>query len=343
MKAIGFNKHGNIDKMTLLDIPKPKPAHGQILVEMQASAYNHLDVWVREGWHGLKLAMPHVSGSDGAGVVVSLGEGVNDIKIGTRVALDPGINRYQDEFTARGDDSISFGYVILGEHVSGTHAEFMTLPAENAVPIPDHVSFEEAAAAGLVYLTAWRMLIHQAKLRVGQSVLIIGAGGGVNSAAIQIAKLAGCTVYATTSTLEKEKRAKLLGADVVLNYVDNPAWSRTLYKLTAKQGVDVVVDNVGAATIANSIRAVKRGGKIVLVGSTSGPMTKIDLRLFFTKQISLIGSTMGSHHDYRTVMNLVFEGKLKPVIHTVMPLEQGVEAMALLERGEQFGKVVLSR
>jgi NADPH:quinone reductase-like Zn-dependent oxidoreductase len=343
MKALGFTGHGDISRMTVFDLPQPKPGPGEILVEVKASAFNRLDIWVREGWPGLKLSLPHISGSDAAGLVAALGPGVETVLVGDRVAVDPGITLYEDEFTAQGQHSLSPGYKVLGEHLSGAHTEFIVVPAQNLLPLPEHISFEVAAAAGLVFMTAWRMLIHRAQIKASETVLILGAGGGVNSAAIQIAKFAGCIVYATTSTEEKMAQARSLGADVVLNYCTDPAWSKTIYRLTGKQGVDVVVDNVGAATLPDSLRAVKRGGRVVIVGNTSGPKTELDIRFLFGKQISLIGSTMGGHHDYRTVMNLIFTQKLTPVIHTVMPLTEGVEAMALLERGEQFGKVVLNR
>jgi len=343
MQALGFAEHGDISKMQLFDLPRPKPNAGEVLVEVKASAFNRLDIWVREGWPGLNLALPHISGSDGAGIIAEVGAGVDNIAVGDRVAIDPGINSIADEFTARGEHSVSPGYHILGEQVPGTHTEYIVLPAENVIPLPDEVSFEKAAAAGLVFLTAWRMLIHRAAIRPGETVLILGAGGGVNSAAIQIAKLAGCTVIATTSSEPKMVQAESLGADVVLNYKTDPQWWKAVYKLTGKTGADVVVDNVGAATMPYSLRAVKRGGRIVIVGNTSGPKTELDIRFLFSKQISLIGSTLGNHYDYRTVMGLVFSGKLNPVIHTVMPLSDGVAAMEIMERGEQFGKIILSR
>ncbi len=343
MKALGFTEHGDISKMRVLDVPQPQPGPGEVLVHLKASAFNRLDIWVREGWPGLRLRMPHISGSDGAGVVAALGPGVDAFAIGDRVAIDPGINTRQDDFTARGEHSVSPGYHILGETMPGTHTEYIVLPAQNLLHLPDSVSFEAAAAVGLVYLTAWRMLIHRAQIKAGESVLVLGAGGGVNSAAIQIAKLAGCTVYATTSTEEKMAHAEALGADIVLNYKETSEWAKLIYTLTQKQGVDVVVDNIGAATLQHSLRAVKRGGRIVIVGNTSGPKTQLDIRFLFSKQISLIGSTMGNHADYRTVMNLFFARKFIPVIHTIVPLSDGIAAMALLERGEQFGKVVLSR
>ncbi len=341
MKALVFHEHGELDKLQIADVPRPEPGPGEVLIEVKASALNHLDIWVRRGWPGLKLTMPHILGADGAGVVAALGEGVTGVEVGTRYAIDPGVNRYQDDYTRRGLDSMSPGYYIIGEHAPGFHAEYAIIPATNLLPLPDDVDFSSAAAASLVFLTAWRMLIHRAQVRTGESVLILGAGGGVNSAAIQIAKYAGCTVYATTSSQAKMEKSRELGADVVLNYREDPEWSKTIYRLTDKRGVDVVVDNVGQATWHDSLRAVARGGRIISVGNTSGPVAQTDVRFIFGKQISIIGSTMGSHQDYRDVMRLVFNGTVQPVIHQVMPLDRGVEAVEILEHGEQFGKIVL--
>jgi NADPH:quinone reductase-like Zn-dependent oxidoreductase len=352
MKALVFYEHGDLDKLQIADVPKPEPGPGQVLLEVKASALNHLDIWVRRGWPGLKLAMPHVLGADGAGVVAALGEGVEaslraggraaEIQVGTRCAVNPGVNRYEDEYTRRGLDSVSPGYYIIGEHAPGFHAEYSVVPAVNLLPLPEYVTFATAAAASLVYLTAWRMLIHRAGIRAGESVLILGAGGGVSSAAVQIAKFAGCHVYATTSSQAKMQKVRELGADVVLNYRDDPEWSRSIYTLTGKRGVDVVVDNVGQATWRDSLRAVARGGRIVTVGNTSGPLAETDIRFLFSKQTSIVGSTMGSRQDYRDVMSLVFDGTLQPAIDRVMPLDDGVEAMSILERGEQCGKIVLN-
>jgi NADPH:quinone reductase-like Zn-dependent oxidoreductase len=347
MKALVFYEHGGLDKLQVAQVPCPEPGPGQVLLEIKASALNHLDIWVRRGWPGLQLEKPHILGADGAGVVAALGEGVTGIDVGTPCAVDPGVNRYEDEYTRRGLDSLSPGYYIIGEHAPGFHAEYAVVPASNLLPLPTDVdfapwgSFATAAAASLVFLTAWRMLIHQARIRAGETVLVLGACGGVNSAAIQIAKFAGCRVYATTSSQAKLQKARDLGADQVLNYVDDPDWSRSLYRLTAKRGVDVVVDNIGQATWKESLRAAARGGRIVTVGNTSGPVAETDIRYIFSKQIAIIGSTMGGHQDYRDVMSLVFNGTFRPVIDRVMPLDQGVEAITILERGEQCGKIVL--
>jgi len=342
VKALCFYEHGELDVLRYDDVPDPDPGPGQVLVRVQACALNHLDVWIRRGWPGLKLEMPHWTGADVAGEVAGLGEGVTGWEMGQRVVVDPGISTREDEFTRRGEHSLSPGYVILGEHVRGGQAEVVAVPATNLMPIPEGWDFAQAAAPLLVSLTAWRMLIHRTRLQIGESVLIVGAGGGVNSMAIQIAKLAGATVYALTSTEEKMEQAHKLGADVVLNYREDPRWSKTLYKMTNRRGVDVVVDNVGQATLAQSIRAVARGGRIVIVGNTSGPQAEVDIRFIFGKQISFIGSTMGTHQDFHDVMALVWAGKLKPVVDRVMGLSEGKAAFEALERGEQFGKIVLT-
>jgi NADPH:quinone reductase-like Zn-dependent oxidoreductase len=206
--------------------------------------------------------------------------------------------------------------------------------------MPDGVDFPQAAAPLLVSLTAWRMLIHQARLRAGESVLVVGAGGGVNSMAIQIAKLAGAVVYTVAGNSAKAEQAAALGADVVLDR-SRVDWGREISRLTARRGVDVVVDNVGQATITTSMQAVARGGRIVIVGNTSGPQAEIDIRYIFGKQISLIGSTMGSHQDFREVLKLLWAGKIKPVIHQVLPLSEGVGAYKMMQDGRQFGKIVL--
>lgn len=341
MKALCFHEHGDLDVLRYEDVPEPQPGPGEALVRVRACALNHLDIWVRRGWPGLKLQMPHWCGADVAGEIAALGEGVSGWEIGQRVVADPGISTAEDEYTRRGEDSVSPGYVILGEQIRGGQAEYVVVPAGNLMAMPDGWDFPQAAAPLLVSLTAWRMIIHRARLRAGESVLIVGAGGGVNSMAIQIAKLAGATVYALTSTEEKMARAQELGADVVLNYREDPDWPKTLSKLTDRRGVDVVVDNVGRATLAQSMRVVARGGRIVIVGNTSGPEAQIDIRFIFGKQISIIGSTMGSHQDFRDVMALIWAGKLKPVVDRVMPLAEGKQAFELMERGEQFGKIVL--
>ena len=341
MKALFFQKHGDRSVLQYGEVPDPVLGSGQALIRVRACALNHLDIWVRRGWPGLKLEMPHWCGADVAGEITALGENVTHWEIGRRVVVDPGITSTEDVFTRQGEDSLSPGYQILGEHIRGGAAEYLTVPVQNLLAIPEHVDFPAAAAPLLVGLTAWRMLIHRAKLRAGESVLIVGAGGGVNSMAIQIAKLAGATVYVVAGDETKAEKALTLGADVALDrsQVD---WTREIYKRTNKKGVDVVVDNVGKATLNKSMLAVARGGRVVIVGNTSGPQAEIDLRYIFGKQISLIGSTMGSHQDFRDVTALLWTGKLNPVIHGIMPLSDGVEAYRIMEHGGQFGKIVLT-
>jgi NADPH:quinone reductase-like Zn-dependent oxidoreductase len=340
MKAVFFERHGESEVLRYGDVPDPAAAPGLVVVRVKACALNYLDIWVRRGWPGLKLALPHWCGADVAGEIAAVGDGVSGWTSGQRVVVDPGINRVQDEYTRRGEASVSPGYHILGEHVRGGAAEYVAVPAENLAPMPDGLDFPQAAAPLLAGLTAWRMLIHRAGLQAGESVLVVGAGGGVNTLSIQIAKLAGAVVFAVASSEEKAARARSLGADVVIDR-SRVDWVREVFKLTGRRGVDVVVDNVGRATLAGSMQAVARGGRIVIVGNTSGPQAEIDIRFIFGKQISLIGSTMGNHQDFLAVIELLRQGKLKPVIGRVVPLHDGIEAYRLMEEGRQFGKIVL--
>jgi NADPH:quinone reductase-like Zn-dependent oxidoreductase len=248
MKAVYFEQHGELDVLRYGDVPDPELTAGQAVVRVRACALNYLDIWVRRGWPGLKLPMPHWCGADVAGEILALGPGVTGWSIGQRVVVDPGISLVEDEFTRRGECSVSPGYHIIGEHLRGGAAEVISVPAGNLAVLPDGMGFSEAAAPLLVGLTAWRMLIHRAGLQAGESVLVVGSGGGVNSMAIQIAKLAGAFVFVVASNADKAEKAKALGADVV---VDRSAadWVREVLKLTGKRGVDVVVDNVGCATL----------------------------------------------------------------------------------------------
>ncbi len=341
MKALYFNEHGGPEVMQYGDLPDPNPGPDQARVRVKAVALNHLDLWVRRGGSAFeRLPKPHIGGCDVSGVVESYGEDASDLAVGARVAIDPGITTVEDEWTRRGEDSVSPGYLILGEDVPGGAAEFVVVPVANLLPLPDHVSHETAAAASLAGLTAWHMLVYRAHVTAGETVAIVGAGGGVNSISISIAKHLGATVFAITSSEEKMEKAKALGADHVINYKSED-WSKAVFVKTGKRGVDVVVDNVGQATWLQSLRALARGGRLVTVGNTSGYQAVTDVRYLYSKQISIVGSEMGSHQDYRDVMRQVFEGAVRPAIHGAMRLSEGRAAHEILERGEQFGKVVL--
>ncbi len=341
MKALYFEEHGGLNVIQYGNVTDPTLSPDKVLIRVRACSINHLDIWVRRGWPGLKLEMPHWCGADVAGEIVELGKDVSGLQVGQRVVVDPGITTRDDEFTRRGEVTLSPGYHILGEHIRGGAAEYLTVPASNLATMPEDLDFPAAAAPLLVTLAAWRMLIHRAGLRAGESVLVVGAGGGVNSMAIQIAKLAGARVYVVAGSREKGARAQELGADIVLDRSEVD-WDREIRRLTKNRGVDVVVDNVGKATLSTSMNAVVRGGRIVIIGNTSGPHAQIDIRYIFGKQISLIGSTMGTHQDFRDVTSLLWAGKLKPVIDRVMPLSQGREAYEIVEKGDHFGKIVLT-
>ncbi len=342
MKAIVFNKHGLLDKVQVTDVPKPEISPDEVLLEVKAAALNRLDLWVLAGWPGLNLKMPHVMGSDGAGMIAQVGSNVTGFAVGDWVAVNPTLGSDSDYFGRRGLDNMSDNFAILGEHVDGFFAEFTAVPARNLLKMPENASFIEAAAASLVFVTAWHSLITRGGLQAGETVLIVGAGGGVNTAAIQIAKLAGAErIYVVGSSDEKLARAGALGADVLINRHEEN-WGKAVFKATQRRGVDIVVDNVGAATFATSLRALKKGGRLLTVGNTSGPTFEFDNRLIFGKHLSIIGSTMGSSADYETVMNLIFNGRLQPVIDTIYPLSEGITVLRRLEEGNVSGKLVLT-
>jgi NADPH:quinone reductase-like Zn-dependent oxidoreductase len=342
MRGAVLKEHGGLEAVEIVDdLPVPEPKRGEVRLKMKAAALNRLDLFVREGWKGLELDFPHVIGSDGAGVVDALGDDVEGLRVGDRVAVDPSI--FPDAPNVRGDYENQIRPLsIIGEHVSGFAAEYVTVPARNCVVMPDDFSFRQAAAAGLVYVTAWHSLITRGKFRAGEDILIVGAGGGVNSASIQIANLAGAgTIYVVGSTAEKCQQAETLGADVTINRDETPNWSKEVYKLTQKKGVDVVVDNVGQATLSNSMRCVRPGGRICIVGGTTGYQAEINLAQLFYYHISLIGSTMGEHKDYVEVMNLIFGGRLDAVVGKTFALDEARDAQETLENFDVYGKVVI--
>lgn len=338
MKAVIFHEHGGPEVLRYEEVPDPQPGPGEVLVRVKATSVNFLDIWVRRGIPGIKL--PHIAGSDVAGVIEQVGEGVTEVKPGQRVVVNPNFSCGKCEYCLQGEDSLCIHYKILGEQVDGGYAELVKVPAKNAIPLPEHVPFEEAAAATLTFMTAWRMLITRGGLRPGEDVLILGAGGGVGTAAVQIAKLVGARVFATASTEEKLERLRELGADVLINYKE-VEFDKEVRRLTEKRGVDMVVDCVGAETWVKSLRSLAKNGRLVTCGATTGPNPQTDIRYIFWNQLKIIGSTMASTKELLDVLKLLWAGKLKPVIYRVMPLHEAAEAQRLLEERRVFGKVVL--
>ncbi|MBI3159488.1 MAG: zinc-binding dehydrogenase [Chloroflexi bacterium] len=340
MKAILLDEHGGPEKLKLAEFPTPEPGPGQVLVRSRAAALNRVDILVREGWPGLKLEYPHIPGADGAGTVVALGAGVTAPEIGTPVVINGNLSDSTCEFCLAGLDNQCRNWNLLGETIRGTYAEYVAVPARNALPIPADFDPHAAAAAALVFLTAWHSLIVRGNLRAGEKLLVVGASGGVNTACIQVAKLAGAQVYVVGSGRAKLDLAESLGADSLIDRSQEEDWSRAVFQLTDRQGVDVVVDNVGT-TYAHSLRALRKGGRLLTVGNTGAPKFEFDNRYMFGKHLSIIGSTMGTHADFRTVMGLVFAGALKPVMDMTFPLAEAAAAQQRLAQGEQMGKITL--
>lgn len=341
MKAIAFRKHGGPEVLELMELTTPEPRAKEVRVRVKAVALNHLDLWVRLGWPGLQLALPHVLGSDVAGVVDAVGSEVADLPLGTEVLVNPGLSCGACARCLAGDDVLCRGYQIIGEDVAGGYAEFVCVPRQNILPKPKKLTFEEAACLPLTFLTAWHMLFGRAHLRPGETVLIHAAGSGVGSAAVQLARLAGARVIATASTAVKLHKAKALGADHLINYAEAD-FLEEVKKLTSRKMVDVVFEHVGATTWEKSIACLSRGGRLVTCGATSGHDVKIDLRTLFSKSISLLGSTMGSKSELFKVLELVEQGRLVPVLDRVLPLERAAEAHGLLAARQTFGNVVLT-
>ncbi|MFX1484604.1 MAG: zinc-binding dehydrogenase [Promethearchaeota archaeon] len=344
MKATVFHDHGPPSVLKYEEFPDPEIRDDQILVDVKAVALNHLDLFTRNGIPGLTLEMPHILGSDISGVIREVGKAVSrDFLPGQRVVIDPGKSCGVCEYCIRGEQSLCSQYGILGEHHRGGYSDFMAVDSQNVIPVPEHVdlSFEQLAATPLTFMTAWRMLMTKAKVRPGEDVLIVGAGGGVAVAALQIAKVAGARVIVTSSSDEKLEQAKKLGASVAINHKTNPDYHKEVWVLTNKRGVDIVVDSVGEVTWEKSLRSLTKGGRLVTCGATSGPHVVTNLNLVFWKQLEILGSTMASRSELREVLKLIWNGQLTPVVDSVFPLSKAKEAHERLENGLQFGKIVL--
>lgn len=341
MRAAYFEEHGGPEVLTVGDLPEPEPGGDGVVVEVRAAALNHLDLWTRRGLPGLELDLPHVGGSDMAGVVAEVGSEVEGWEVGTPVVVNPSLWCGRCEWCVRGEHSLCRRFRILGEHVDGGFAERVAVPSRNLYRIPDAADFERAAAAPLAYQTAWRALVSRARLRPGESVLVTGASGGVSTAAVQIARLAGATVYAVTSGPENVRRVRDLGADVVIDRLEED-FSRVVWAETGKRGVDVVLDGVGEAIWEECARALAPDGRLVVYGATTGPEGRLDIRRLFWKQVRVIGSTMANRAEFEAVMALVFAGRLEPAVDEVLPLDGIREAHDRLEEGRVFGKLVVT-
>ena len=340
MKAIRFHQYGGTEVLQYEDAPEPQPRKDQVLVRVKACAMNHLDVWVRKGV--TRSPLPHIPGSDVAGEVVEVGEYVTGIKPGQRVLLAPMVYCGHCEACVSGIQNQCRQYSVLGNAVDGGDCELMAARRDFVIPIPDSLGFNEAASVPLVFLTAWHMLVGRARIRPGQTVLVLGASSGVGSAAIQVCKnLFAATVIATAGDERKLQRARELGADHVINHYQQKI-ADEVRRITDKQGVDIVFEHVGEATWGESTKSLKPGGTIVTCGNTTGPNVSVDLRFLFSRQLSFLGSYMGTMGELHEVLKHIFSGKLKPVVDKAFPLKEARAAHERLEKSEMFGKIVLN-
>ena len=345
MKAVLFHQHGGPEVLEYTDFPAPEPKPGEALIRLRAAALNRMDVFVRNGWVGLKLDMPHINGADGAGDIVSInpllpeGEGLG-MRVGDRVIINANLGCGSCEFCLAGKDNLCNQWHLLGETIRGTYAEYVCVPLRQLYKLPNEFDFHQAAAAALVYQTAWHSLVKRGNLQRGETVLIVGAGGGVNTASVQIAKLMGAQVVMVGSDAQKLAKAESIGANILIDRSKETDWSKAVYLATNKRGVDVVVDNVGT-TFMQSLRALRKGGRLLTVGNSGGPKFEIDNRYIFAKHLSIIGSTMSTLADFKEVMDLIMTGKLKPILDTMYPLKDAAAAQERLWQNENFGKITL--
>ena len=342
MKASIFREFGGPEKLVYEDVSVPSIGRDEVLVRVRACALNHLDIWVRQGIPAYKLILPHISGCDISGVVESVGDDVDitRIKQGDRVIIAPGLSCFKCPYCLAGMDNLCETFRIIGGQVDGGYAEYANAPAINLIPIPDGISFEEAAAFPLTFVTSWHMLIERARLAPGEDVLIIGAGSGIGSAAVQIAKLTGARVIATGGGDEKLELAKKLGADEIINHSQED-FSHRVKEITNGRGADVVFEHVGPATWDKSMASLAKNGRLITCGATTGPEVKIDLRYVFMRQQTIMGSIMGTRRELLQITNLIGQGRLKPVIDSTYPLSDARKAQERMLNRENFGKIIL--
>ncbi|MEP7117250.1 MAG: zinc-binding dehydrogenase [Acidobacteriota bacterium] len=339
MRAVRFHAHGGPEVLALEEAPDPVPRVGHVVVGVHACALNHLDLWQRRGLERVAIPFPHISGAEVAGEVVAAPGG--EFAVGTRVLLQPGLSCGRCAACLSGHDNTCASYDVLGYQSDGGYAEYVRVPAVNIVPIPDHLSYIDAAAFPLTFLTAWHMLVTRARVKAGESVLVLAAGSGVGQAAIQVARLHGALVIATAGSERKRALARALGATDAIDHHASD-FAVEVRQLTAKRGVDVVVEHVGQATWAKSVRALAPGGRLVTCGNTTGWDAAIDLRFLFSRQLSLLGSYMGTKGELLTAAKFLFDGRFRPVVDTVLPLAAAADAHRRLEAGDVCGKLVLT-
>ena len=340
MRAVRFHEHGGLEVLKYEEAPEPKIDANEVVVKVKACALNHLDLWLRQGVSDWKLPLPHILGSDISGEVAEVGSDVKGVKTGERVLLCPGISCGKCEMCFKGLDSACRSYTLFGVFVDGGYAEYVKSPEVNVIPIPGDLSFDEAAAVPLVFLTAWHMLFTRAQLEPGEDVLVIGAGSGVGSAAIQIAKLVGARVIATVGADWKLEKARLLGADEIINH-SRQAIDEEVRRWTGKRGVDVIVEHVGAAVWEACFNSLAAYGRLVTCGVTSGGEVKLNLQGLFGRQRSILGSFMGGKAELLEALKLIGRRKLSAVIDSVFTLQEAAAAQRKMESREFFGKILL--
>jgi len=340
MKTVLFRQHGGPEVLEYTDFPIPEPKPGEALIRLRASALNRMDVMVRNGWPGLKLALPHINGADGAGEIAKINEDSDVFKPGDRVVINANLGCGSCEFCLAGRDNLCLNWHLLGETIRGTYAEYVCVPLRQLYKLSHDFDFHQAAASALVYQTAWHSLIKRGNLQKGETVLIVGAGGGVNTASVQIAKLMGAQIVIVGSDAKKLAQAESIGADILIDRSKESDWSKSVFLATNKRGVDVVVDNVGI-TFMQSLRTLRKGGRLLTVGNSANPKFEIDNRYLFAKHLSIIGSTMSTLADFKEVMDLIVAGKLKPILDTMYPLKDAAAAQERLWKNENFGKITL--
>ncbi|MFL5622536.1 MAG: zinc-binding dehydrogenase [Gemmatimonadaceae bacterium] len=345
MRGLTISAHGGLDQIEYrTDLPKPEPKRGEIRVRVRAAALNHLDLFVVGGLPGVKITPRWVLGADATGVIDAVGDlsGVSDnnLKIGDTVIINPGVSDRTCEYCQSGEHSLCVNFKLLGEHIPGTIAEYIVVPAQNARSIPRDKPIEQAAAFTLSTLTAWRMIITRARVRKSDNVLIWGIGGGVALAALEIVRMIGATTWVTSHSDEKLALARGLGAENVLNYTNTDV-GKEIRARTGKRGVDVVFDTVGEASWSQSLGALGRRGRLVTCGATSGPIVQMDVRRLFWNQWDIMGSTMGNDAEFDAVTNEYRAGRLTPLVDSVFDISQGRQAFERLQSGQQFGKIVV--